>query len=300
VVEPLSLARSLALGACAACVTTLCALAFTLAHGDRYGRRNKPPLSPTREFGGSAFWVLHRDFVSYVWGCLDWSSVEPPLSELEAVVFPAVAELREANGLKADAREGDQPAERVAREGASEEDAAYCKSVRGIYQWMSTAYDPAETFLHTVLHNGPYCDRIGRSNLHWVSWDPAVGDQQCNVRWSPGFNISGDYPNRRPGCITTATREFPRGVSDGSWSVENRQGRFCAEINPGVTGGARCATMEHQLFARKFSTTKPHYSDALDVADSAAASWDAEMERGLLSCQGGSTAEATHQAGSCT
>ena len=230
----------------------------------QHGWRRKPPLGPVREFGGSAWWVLHHDFVRYTWSCLE--SLPPDEEERYPAVHQLLSAVTASNRL----------AEPVA-----ETDVAYCRSVRGMYQWFSTSYDPAETFLHTVLFNGPHCAQVGLGSLHWVAWDPRAGDQSCNTA-----TASGDYPNKRPGCLAMEGAGGHPMLPTSAWSVEDGVGRACAETagKAPARKPKACADEYHPALARKFSLDEPRFARALDVADDAAASWDQELARGLFRC----------------
>ena len=252
----------------------------------QYGWRAKPPLAPAREFGGSAFWVLHREMVASMWACLD--DLPPGSDEDDA--FPAVRYL-----LETVAKQSPAPAPLdvggTAAATPSVHDLAYCRSVRGIYQWMDTAYDPAELFMQTILYNSQHCSATGAGNLHWVSWDQRTADTSCNK-----MVVSGDYPNRRPGCLAVKGRDRV-GAKAGpmlpshAWSVEDGFGRRCTETplpddfpQGRKQNGVKCEEEYQPVFGRKFSRKEPRFEQAMDVADAAAATWDRELNHGLYKC----------------
>eukprot|EP00930_Biecheleria_cincta_P059569 TRINITY_DN45270_c0_g1_i1.p1 TRINITY_DN45270_c0_g1~~TRINITY_DN45270_c0_g1_i1.p1 ORF type:complete len:507 (-),score=24.64 TRINITY_DN45270_c0_g1_i1:17-1537(-) len=181
-------------------------------------RSRKPPMALSTEFSGSQWWVLHRDFIEYTLNCL-----------------------RLVSGSEVTARSssGNQAA-----------DTAFCESLRGIYSWYETSWSPEESFVQTALYNGPYCDRVGRGNLKWVSW--SSNDHSC---YSPGQSFGGDYTSKRPGCIT-------RAVGPKAWHPE------CSVANT-----ASCDRYSHQLFARKFAWDHDQ-NEPLNIADRAREAWD--------------------------
>ena len=128
----------------------------------------KPPMVSSAEFGGSAFWTLHHDFVRYVWSCL-------------AVGDAAWVRNTTGNSPLDEDKEADE---------------AYCASVRGMYKWYASSFCPEETFFQTVLFNGPFCTTgSGGGNQRWVSWQD--GDDRCNRE-----QRGADYEANRPGCFT--------------------------------------------------------------------------------------------------
>jgi len=128
----------------------------------------KPPMVSSAEFGGSAFWTLHHDFVRYVWSCL---------------AVGDAAWVRDTTG--------NSPLDED-----KEADEAYCASVRGMYKWYASSFSPEETFFQTVLFNGPFCTTgSGGGNQRWVSWQD--GDDRCNRE-----QRGADYEANRPGCFT--------------------------------------------------------------------------------------------------
>ena len=128
----------------------------------------KPPMVSSAEFGGSAFWTLHHDFVRYVWSCL-------------AVGDAAWVRNTTGNSPLDEDKEADE---------------AYCASVRGMYKWYASSFSPEETFFQTVLFNGPFCTTgSGGGNQRWVSWQD--GDDRCNRE-----QRGADYEANRPGCFT--------------------------------------------------------------------------------------------------
>ena len=143
-------------------------------------------------------------------------------------------------------------------------DEAYCASVRGMYKWFASSFSPEETFFQTVLFNGPFCTTgNGGGNQRWVLWRD--GDERCN-----GEQRGGDYKANRPGCFTARNMDW---IAQ-AWSP------------PSTCTTKTCAERYHQVFARKFSSKRPDHLDALDVADRAAAAWDAQLKAGLFACPG--------------
>lgn len=57
-----------------------------------------------------------------------------------------------------------------------------------------------------------------------------------------------------------------------------------AWLPPEICTTKTCADRYHQVFARKFSSKKLEYEEAMNVADSAADAWDAKMKQGLFAC----------------
>ena len=96
----------------------------------------KPAMAASREFGGSAFWTLHHDFVRYVWGCLATGDNDTTWARNTTV------KRRLDTSDNVDNKAADD---------------AYCASVRGMYKWYASSFCPEETFFQTVLFNGPFC-----------------------------------------------------------------------------------------------------------------------------------------------
>ena len=122
----------------------------------------KPPLGPSREFGGSAFSALHRSYVESTTKCLAPLLGESAEQEVDA------------------------------------DSAAYCESVRSMYRYYASTFCPEELFVQTVLFNGPFCrDTPNKGgNLRWVAWD---AEDQRQERDRQNTN---DITTKRPGFIT--------------------------------------------------------------------------------------------------
>jgi hypothetical protein len=134
----------------------------------------KPPMVTSAEFGGSAFWTLHHDFVRYVWTCLSAG---------------------DSTWARNTTGKGPLGADKKA-------DEAYCASVRGMYKWFASSFSPEETFFQTVLFNGPFCTTgNGGGNQRWVSWQES--SEMCN-----GEQRGGDYKANRPGCFTAGNMDL--------------------------------------------------------------------------------------------
>ena len=113
-----------------------------------------------------------------------------------------------------------------------------------------------------------------------------MSNQDCNrnaVR-------NSDYVwHRRPGCLIVDSSGSGKGLHAKAFSVDDGLGHVCMETaaGGGDAGGKaeNCSGLYHPLFARKFSAEHGLYAEALDVADSASVSWDAELRDGLFRCE---------------
>ena len=134
----------------------------------------KPSMIGSAEFGGSAFWTLHHDFVRYVWTCL--SVGDSTWARNTTVKGPLGADKKA--------------------------DEAYCASVRGMYKWYSSSFSPEETFFQTVLFNSQFCSTGNAGgNQRWVLWRD--GDERCNEE-----QRGSDYKATRPGCFTARKMDW--------------------------------------------------------------------------------------------